>query len=499
MKTTERPLFILEMANNHMGDVDHGVALIRAMKEAVAGFDQFEFAFKLQFRDLDTYIHASAKGRADLKYIKRFEETRLTRANFEKLVAEMRANGFTPACTPFDEVSVGVIESMGIDIVKIASASFTDWPLLEKVAKLDKPVVASTATATLDEMDAVVSFFLHRSRRLTLMHCVAEYPTPGDQLRLSQIDVLRERYPDVRIGYSTHEDPAATVPVMIAIAKGATVFEKHVALKTDKHAVNAYSATPEQVRAWVSAAATAMTMNGPSGRTESPASERAALHALRRAVFASRDIKAGETIKNDAVTIAFPPVEGQLTANERSKYVSHVAKGPIKAGSPVMRSDVEAHNHRDEVLRAVRAVKDLLRAANIVVPGKAELEISHHYGLDKFAETGLVMITVVNREYCKKLLTMLPGQTHPEQFHNKKEETFIVQHGSMRLWLDGEPRDVGPGDVITVGRGVRHKFRTETGVVFEEISSTHIVDDSFYTDPAIAANTERKTFLAYWM
>ena len=86
--TAERPLFILEMANNHMGEVDHGVALIRAMKDAVKGFDQFEFAFKLQFRDLDTYIHASARGRADLKYIKRFEETRLTRANFEKLVAE---------------------------------------------------------------------------------------------------------------------------------------------------------------------------------------------------------------------------------------------------------------------------------------------------------------------------------------------------------------------------------------------------------------------------
>ena len=66
---------------------------------------------------------------------------------------------------------------------------------------------------TLDEMDAVVSFFLHRARRLTLMHCVAEYPTPGDQLRLAQIDVLRERYPGVRIGYSTHEDPAATTPV----------------------------------------------------------------------------------------------------------------------------------------------------------------------------------------------------------------------------------------------------------------------------------------------
>src|SRR5581483_244837 len=138
---------------------------------------------------------------------------------------------------------VALLEAMGIDLVKVASASFTDWPLLERIAKLDKPVVASTATATLDEMDAVVSFFLHRDRSLTLMHCVAEYPTPGDQLRLSQIDVLRDRYPGVRIGYSTHEDPAATTPVMIAVGKGATVFEKHVALPTDRYAPNAYSAT----------------------------------------------------------------------------------------------------------------------------------------------------------------------------------------------------------------------------------------------------------------
>lgn len=495
----DRPLFILEMANNHMGDVNHGVALIRAMKDAVAGFGQFDFAFKLQFRDLDTYIHESVRGRMDLKYIKRFEETRLTRGNFEKLVAEMRASGFIPACTPFDEPSVALIQEMGIDIVKIASASFTDWSLLEQVAKLDKPVVASTATATLDEMDAVVSFFLHRGRALTLMHCVAEYPTPGDQLRLSQIDILRARYPGVRIGYSTHEDPAATAPVMIAIAKGARVFEKHVALKTDAHAVNAYSATPDQVRAWVSAAATAVTMCGPADRTEAPASERASLHALRRAVFAGRDIKKGETLKADALTIAFPPVEGQLTANERSKYVSHVATRDIAAGTPVLVADVEAHNHRDEVLRAVRAVKDLLKRANIVVPGKAELELSHHYGIDKFSETGLTMITVVNREYCKKLLAMLPGQDHPEQYHNQKEETFVVLHGAMTLWLDGVAREVGPGDVITVGRGVRHRFKATTGVVFEEISSTHIVDDSFYTDPAIAKNTQRKTFLAYWM
>jgi N-acetylneuraminate synthase len=154
---------------------------------------------------------------------------------------------------------------------------------------------------------------------------------------------------------------------------------------------------------------------------------------------------------------------------------------------------------RGQVLEIVTAVKALLKTGNVVVPGKSDLEISHHYGLERFHEFGLTMVTVVNREYCKKLLVMLPGQTHPEQYHQKKEETFVVLYGQLTLWLDGEKREAKAGDVITVARGVKHTFKTTDGVVFEEISSTHDKHDSYYTDPAIAANPGRKTWLTYWM
>ena len=499
MNASGQPLFILEMANNHMGDVEHGLALIRAMREATAGFAEFRFAFKLQYRDLETFIHPSARGRSDLKYVKRFEETRLTRDDFQRLVDEMRHCGFVPMCTPFDEASVDLIEAQKIDIIKIASVSVTDWPLLERIAQTNKPIVASTAGASLDEIDSVVSFFVHRGKELTVMHCVAEYPTPDDALELNQLDVLRARYPDVRIGFSTHERPSETAPVMLAIAKGAVAFEKHVALPTDRYTANAYSANPDEVRAWLGAARRAFAMCGSRERLEPTAGERESLFSLRRAVYAKRAIAAGETIDADDVVLAFPPMPGQLTANERSKYVSHTACVDIAAGAPVLREQVETRNHRDRVLSAVKAVKELLRQGNIVVPGRAELELSHHYGMERFGETGLTMVTVVNREYCKKLLAMLPGQTHPEQYHRQKEETFIVLHGTMRLWLDDEARDCVPGDVVTVGRGVRHRFMTEAGVVFEEISSTHFKDDSYYVDPTIAANKHRKTYLAYWM
>ncbi|HNE15979.1 MAG TPA: N-acetylneuraminate synthase family protein, partial [Rhodocyclaceae bacterium] len=220
-----KPLMVFEMANNHMGDLPHGLATIRALREACTGFeDVFDFAFKLQYRDLDTFIHASARGRDDIKYVKRFEETRLSDEAFRALVAEMDACGFRTVCTPFDEPSVDRIEAHGIHTLKIASCSFTDWPLLERMATSAKPVIASTAGATLEEIDNVTSFFLHRGKDFTLMHCVAEYPTPDASLQVNQIELLRSRYPGVRIGYSTHEAPDNTLAVGLALAKGASVF-----------------------------------------------------------------------------------------------------------------------------------------------------------------------------------------------------------------------------------------------------------------------------------
>ena len=179
-----------------------------------------------------------------------------------------------------------------------------------------------------------------------------------------------------------------------------------------------------------------------------------------------------------------------MTANGWSKYVRYTLAAPVAKDGPVLEASVQVMQLRESVLGIVESVKALLKAGNVVVPGKGELEISHHYGLENFPRFGLTMITVVNRAYCKKLLVMLPGQTHPEQHHKQKEETFVVLHGEMTLKLDGVPSVVRPGDVVTVERGVRHEFHTAAGVVFEEISSTHIRDDSFYTDPAVGANTE---------
>ena len=167
-------------------------------------------------------------------------------------------------------------------------------------------------------------------------------------------------------------------------------------------------------------------------------------------------------------------------------------------GEPLLWADIETSDRNDDVLAIVDAVTQLLDASGVIYPTNVDMEISHHYGLDAFSQFGLSMITIVNREYCKKLLILLPGQEHPEGWHDVKEETFHVLHGDVTLWLDGALSRLGPGDVVVIEPGARHRFRSMDGAVVEEISTRHEVKDSFYVDAAISANTERKTFVSFW-
>jgi sialic acid synthase SpsE/mannose-6-phosphate isomerase-like protein (cupin superfamily) len=492
-------LFIFEMANNHMGDVEHGIRIVKEFAAVAKDFD-FKFAFKLQYRHLDTFIHPDYRGRMDIKYIKRFQETRITDEQKCRLVDAIRENGFIPICTAFDEISVDQVVQDGFQILKVASCSLTDWPLLEKAVASPLPMILSTAGAEASEIDNVVSFLKHRGKDFALMHCIAEYPTPSAKQQMNQIDYLQSRYQGVRVGFSTHEPPGQQLPVAMAIAKGSRIFEKHVGVATDKYALNGYSSTPEQVRAWLQTATDARAFSGIEGeRIRATEGERASLASLRRGVFVSRDVAAGEKLPGDSVFMAIPTQEGQVTANDWSKYINRYATAPIKKGDAVLASNSRAVDIRAKIYSIVQQVKAFLKEANIVYPGEANLEISHHYGIEKFEEFGIVMITVVNREYCKKLIVVFPGQNHPEQYHNHKEETFHILYGKLQIKLDGVEQECGPGTVLTVERGVRHAFTTKTGAVFEEISSTHFTDDSYYTDPKIAQNKDRKTFLTYWM
>jgi len=492
-----RPLFVLEMANNHMGDVEHGLKIIRDFHKVTKNFD-FDFAFKFQYRDIaGTFIHPDYKDRMDIKYVKRFSETSLKPSEFLILKNEAEKLGFITMCTPFDEVSVDLVEKQNYSIIKVASCSFNDWPLLERVAQSDKPIIISTGGAELEDIDKVVSFFHNRDKHFAIMHCVGEYPTSEENLQLNQITLFKNRYLNVPIGFSTHEEPGDFLPVQIAIAKGAQILERHVGIKSDKYEINAYSSTPEQIEAWLMAAKKALVAGGLiEKRAPHSEKEMADLRQFKRGVFAKEDFKKGDLINSKNVFFAFPNQEGQLVANDISKYRCFYAKKDIKKNEPII--EVEMKDNREKIYEIVKGIDRLLKKGGVIFPNRGELEISHHYGIEKFDKFGLCMVTCVNRDYCKKLLITFPGQFHPTQYHEKKEETFHILYGKFIVTLNGKKHIYKPGDVITIKPGVKHSFTTVNGGILEEISSTHFTNDSFYIDKKIALNKNRKTFVSYW-
>jgi sialic acid synthase SpsE len=499
------PLFIFEMANNHMGDAEHGLKMIKDIHAVSKNFSAqggsstgWHFAFKFQYRNLDNFIHPDYRQRMDLKYVKRFSETKLTEAEFLQLKKQAEDLGFITMCTPFDEASVDAVVKHGYDILKIASASSTDWPLLEKIAATNLPIIASTGGTALADVDKMVGFLTHRHKTFAIEHCVSEYPTLPGHLQLNQIDLFRARYPQLTIGFSTHEQPNDVDAIKLAVAKGAGIFEKHVAVKSDKYEINAYSSTPEQLEKWLEAARQAFEMCGVvNERAPFGEKELADIRQFQRGVFAKEPIKTGQRVDTKNSFFAFPSQPGQILANQMGKYTVYTAKEDMAKNAPVIK--VDKKETRDKVYEIVTKSRQLLEQAKIFVSNQLDFEISHHHGIDNFYENGAVIITCVNREYAKKLILVFPGQHHPTHMHKQKEETFHVLYGQAEFVLDGTKKQAGAGDVVVVERGVKHSFSSQDGCIFEEISTTHYKDDSFYEDESIMNNQDRKTRLTYWI
>jgi N-acetylneuraminate synthase len=493
-------LFILDMANNHQGRLEHGRTIVAEFAR-VASECGIRAALKLQLRQLDTFIHFEERLRPTNKHVSRFLSTRLAPDQLRTLTEEIRSRGLVTMATPFDEDSVGLLEDLNIELIKIGSCSATDWPLIERVAESGRPVVCSTGGLSQEQIDNLVSLFDHRRVTYALMHCVSIYPTPPEALQLNQIAAMKSRYPHVTIGFSTHEDPDETAAVQIAYAKGARLFERHVGLASPPDiTLNAYSSTPRQIAGWLEAWRRARSLCGAvTGRDISPL-EAESVMALQRGVFARKPLKEAHVLSREDVYFAMPARPGQLTPGEWRPGIR--LKGPVERDAPLVRDrlDVSARHQHQALFAAIHTAKAMLNEARISVGTSFDVEFSHHYGIDRFHEVGAIFIECVNRAYCKKLIIQLPGQYHPSHYHERKEETFQVLSGVLEIEVDGVRRTLHPGDTQLVQQGVWHEFWSETGVVFEEISSTQFPSDSFYQDKSInrMPREERKTRVSHW-
>ncbi len=486
-------LFIFDLANNHQGDVEHALNIIQELGDVVKK-NKIRAAFKFQFRALDSFIHPDFKSRKDVPHIPRFMKTALSMEDYKIMTDEVCKQGMITICTPFDELSVERILQLNIEIIKIASCSAADMPLLQKIASAGKPVIASTAGLPVSNIDKLVSYFKDKDVHFAIMHCVAIYPTPNNKLKLNQIDFLKSRYPDIPIGFSTHEVPDNLSPIKIAYAKGARLFERHVGKNTEKYKLNAYSSTPEQIDKWIQSYFEVADSCGNEYRSPSEEVELSSLRSLMRGVYVKRNIVKGEKISKDDVFFAMPLQENQLKSGE---WVSGIiADKDYEVNSPLSDKLAKYDVSEEQIIYDIMLqVKGMLNDARIFIKTEASLELSHHYGLERFREFGAVIFDIVNRGYCKKIIVMLPRQKHPYHYHKKKEETFNLLAGDLEVELEGKRTKLEPGDLFLIEPNQWHKFHTLDGAIFEEVSSTHFNNDSFYEDEKISKllREKRKT------
>jgi N-acetylneuraminate synthase/sialic acid synthase len=307
----DTPCFVIaEIGHNHQGSVEKALELVRAARDA--GVD----AVKLQKRDnRRLYTRALYESPYDNEnsfgptYGAHREALELDRDAYVVLRDEARSLGLAFFATAFDEPSADLLAELDVPAFKIASGDLTNTPLLRHVAGLGKPLVVSTGGATLEDVDRAVETVVDAGGTLCLLQCTAAYPAAVEDLELGVITAFRERYPELVIGLSDHQDGIAMAPV--AFMLGARVIEKHFTLShTAKGTDHAFSLMPEGMRKLVRDLRRVPIAIGDGVKRPLPSEEKP-LQKMGKQLVAARALEAGHVLAEGDL-VAKSPADGGL-------------------------------------------------------------------------------------------------------------------------------------------------------------------------------------------
>jgi N-acetylneuraminate synthase len=348
-------LFVLEAANNHWGRVQRGLDIVQTYG-ALVRHHNLRAAIKFQFRDRGTFIHPEYLDREDIRYIKKTQATWLKPDEIDALISKVRDVGCIPMATPFDELSVALCNHYEFPIIKVASSDINDWPLLEEIAKLKKPVIVSTGGASLKDIDDASKFFENRNIPLAINHCVSLYPSEDNESELAQIAFLKKRFPKSVIGYSSHEQHTWEPSMHISYALGARTWERHIDIENKDEGVSPYCTLPAQANLWFNAFKKSKEMTGNSFTERRIVSlkEKNYLDQLVRGIYARKDISPGTEINvnnfSEYFFLAIPLSKGQLSCREVLNGTKIITN--ISANSPLLVSQTNSIYATDPSLRS---------------------------------------------------------------------------------------------------------------------------------------------------
>lgn len=223
----EQPIYVIaEIGINHNGSVEIAKKLIDGA--VFTGCDAVKFQKRTPElcvpRDQWDIERDTPWGR--ITYLDYRHKVEFDEQQFGELVKYCKERKIDWFASCWDEVAVDFIEEFDPKLYKLASASLTDTDLVLKHKSLNKPVIMSTGMSNTDEIEAAIELFGRDN--LLIAHSTSAYPCKPSELNLKVITSLRQKYPDIPIGYSGHETGLA--PTWAAVALGASFVERHITL-----------------------------------------------------------------------------------------------------------------------------------------------------------------------------------------------------------------------------------------------------------------------------
>jgi sialic acid synthase len=341
---------IAEIGHNHQGSVEKAKELFRAASEA--GVD----AVKLQKRDNrrlftrelfeSPYDNENSFGPT---YGEHREALELDAGAYRELRDYAAELGLVFFATAFDEASADVLEQLDLPAYKIASGDLRNTPLLRHVASFGKPVFLSTGGATLEDVDRAVETVLAVNPSLCLLQCTAAYPAAVDELHLGVISTFRDRYPELVIGLSDHQDGIAMS--LVAYMLGARAIEKHFTLShTAKGTDHAFSLMPEGMRKLVRDLRRIPDAIGDGVKRPLPSEERP-LQKMGKKLVAARDLPAGHVLSPGDL-VAKSPADVGLAPYELDGLLGRPLLRPLAEEEAILGGDVGAGDASNGLLQA---------------------------------------------------------------------------------------------------------------------------------------------------
>ncbi len=245
----ESPTYVIaEVGHNHQGKLETAKEMFRQAQSCGVS------AVKLQKRDNRTLFTKAAfdkpyenENSFGATYGEHREALEFGREEYAELKGYAAELGLDFFATAFDIRSADFLEALGMPAYKIASADLRNLPLLRHVAAFGKPVVVSTGGGTMEDVERAYDTVMAINTQLCIMQCTCGYPVEFDELNLRAIETFRQRFPDIVVGYSGHDNGIA-MPV-VSYVLGARVIEKHFTLnRAMKGTDNVFSLEPVGMR-----------------------------------------------------------------------------------------------------------------------------------------------------------------------------------------------------------------------------------------------------------